>query len=205
MNEHSASPTLEQSQQQLEYPPVKEEKPGYHIKKGALIAAAIFAIVGICLYFVFNTQIGGGIDRNKYSAQTRAKYTGIPQCASGEGGTCTITYEYEVDGKTYTKTFYNLDGYDLLNSNDAKIYYNPNDPNDASLAPNTLNPDNAIKNYYGGQFKSIGIALIGFGVLLLIDAFVGYYIDTFHKNINKKLQEAADKSVESKKGQNGTA
>jgi hypothetical protein len=180
--------------------PEAPKKQGYHFKVASLIIGLVLAGTGAYLVITRTAdQRAEKAAAGKYSETVKATRTGIPFCTSDTGDTCTVAYEYEVDGKTYTKTFENLSGLDIINNADNVLRYDPSNPADAILPENTIDPDASIKKWQDGKVAKFGLGLLGLAALFVVDAFIGYYIDTFRRNMREKTHEIAEKPIEIKK------
>ena len=155
-----------------ELPPETPEKKGYHVRVFSLVIAIVLGIAGAYLWAMSSADFRAKkAAYGKYSETVVATQSGVPLCLSDTGNACTLVYEYEVDGKTYTKTFDTLSGIDILNAGN-QLRYDPNNPADAILPENTIDPDASLKKWEDAHLMQIGLGLLALAAIFMIDAFL---------------------------------
>ena len=207
MDNHFDEPNIEPTgpETPVENAPTSPKKEGYRFRVVSFILAVILGIAGAYLWATSTADSRARKAENgKYSETVRAKLFGAPLCMSDSGNTCSISYEYEVNGKTYTKTFDNLSASDLINNADSILRYDPNNPADAIMPENTIDPDANIKKWRDGNTAALAKVAMGIAALFLIDAFVGYYINSFRESLRDKKQEVISKLIDPNNKEDGS-
>ena len=123
---------------------------------GATLISLIVLLVGIYLVNM----------KDAYQGKTKATVTNS-KCSTVDGGTkCTIDYEYTVSNKKYKYTGVEVQG-KYVNGNTIKVSYDTNNPDNHSVLP--IN------------WKIIGWVCIIIGIIIIIGAWVWYYIASKYK------------------------
>jgi hypothetical protein len=156
---------------------------GDEIYSGAASFGKLRAVLGV----IFGTIIGigliiGGIFAIAHKTKRTMKTTGtsvdlknnpVPiQCTSAsdkDGNTyqCNFTLKYTVKKDQYSHSFQTNSSTDYNNMTQVTVYYNPNTPGDVSLTKD--------------DYHTVGYVLIGFGVFILIGAWISLWIVLHYK------------------------
>lgn len=127
------------------------------------IMSWIGAIVGT---FIGIGMVIGGIillgKKNKYSASTQATIDTASCSPYNDGQTtgynCTLVVHYTVNGQVYNRTFTTISASSYASGQLVTISYNPDSPSDSQIGNTST--------------KVIGGVLLGFGLFILISAWV---------------------------------
>lgn len=160
---------------------------GDEIYSGAAAWGRFRAIIGV----IFGTIIGigliiGGIVSLRHKTKLTGKTTGksvdnqnppqpvsVPPCSStsdkdnNRSYLCHFKIQYTVESKEYTKIFDTNSNTNYAGQTDIVVYYNPDDPTDASLTKD--------------DYHTVGYVFLGFGVFLILASWIGLWIVYHYK------------------------
>jgi hypothetical protein len=96
----------------------------------------------------------------------------VPLCSStsdkdNKSYQCHFKLQYTVDEKKYTKIFDTFGSTNYSDERDIVVYYDPDDPDDASLSKD--------------DYHTVGYILIGFGIFLLLASWIGLWVVYHYK------------------------
>lgn len=80
---------------------------------------------------------------------------------------CHFKLQYQPDKKKYTKIFDTSSSTNYTDQTEITVYYNPDDPGDASLSKD--------------DYHTVGYVLIGFGIFLLLGSWIGLWVVYHYK------------------------
>lgn len=124
---------------------------------------AFLQAIGGTLLAILVVSIGVWLIRMKepYEGQTTGKVT-ASKCETRDAATsCTIDYEYTVDGKKYTGSGYKIQGTYVVGSQ-LKTLYDRADPNNHKIEPIS--------------WKFIGWICVAVGIVMVIGVWLWYFI-----------------------------
>ena len=157
---------------------------GDEIYSGAASFGKLRAVIGA----IFGTIIGigliiGGIVSLRHKTKLTGKTTGtsidnqgnqVPiRCSStsdqdnNQSYQCHFKLQYQPDKKKYTKIFDTSSSTNYADQTEITVYYNPDDPTDASLSKD--------------DYHTVGYVFLGFGVFLLLASWIGLWIVYHYK------------------------
>jgi hypothetical protein len=160
---------------------------GDEIYSGAASFGKLRAVIGA----IFGTIIGigliiGGIVSLRHKTKLTGKTTGtsidnqnhpqpvpVPPCSStsdkdnNQSYQCHFKLQYQPDKKKYTKIFDTSSSTNYADQTEITVYYNPDDPTDASLTKD--------------DYHTVGYVFLGFGVFLLLASWIGLWIVYHYK------------------------
>ena len=173
-----------------------KQKP-YKVKIVPLVFGIILIIASIVFRIVSTMDFSGNA---KYTGKAEANYS--PECTKKEDGQldCETVITYEVNGETYKLNSGDSDSH--YYSSKINVLYDPNNPADAIRDPKdkVKTGSDAYNSWRWDKLKRIIPFYIGaFATILILDAFLGYFIDRFHEKFTNELDKTTRAEEEFKK------
>ncbi|MBR0133824.1 hypothetical protein IJM16_00980 [Candidatus Saccharibacteria bacterium] len=176
-----------------------KQKP-YKVKIVPLVIGIILIIASIVFRIVSTIDFSGNA---KYTEKVEGNYSSECTKDDDEKLNCETVISYEVNGETYK-----------LNSNDSdshyypseiNVLYDPNNPADAIRDPKDKieTGADAYNSWRWNKLKrAIPLYIGAFATVLILDAFLGYFIDRFREKFANELDKTTRAEEEFKKKNN---